>query len=72
MKIYGYELHSDEMVELQEISFQIDSQKLRMLSGFFAKTADIMDKHGEKFGHEHFNDFIDSKNDNSPDIIISK
>jgi hypothetical protein len=75
MKIFGYEkacVCNDKLLELTEITIQADSDKLRRIAQFVLETADILDKHGSKFGHEHLKDFFKGVDLEDPDIIISK
>lgn len=70
MRVYGYDLTKKKKatIELSEISLSLSPSELRDLSRFFATTADTMEKWGDKFGHEHFSDFLKSKL--QPDIIV--
>jgi len=70
MKIYGSENEDSELISLQEISLQVTIDELKELSTFIDNTINMMEKYGDKFGHEHFSDFIKSKK--YPDIIITK
>jgi hypothetical protein len=72
MRIYGYEIENelDEPIEMKEISFVTKPITLRKLSGFFMHVANLMERHGDKFGHEHFNDF-DKTIQEIPQITIS-
>ncbi|WP_338560830.1 hypothetical protein [Erwinia sp. E_sp_B04_7] len=70
MKIYGYENEDSELVSLQEMSLQVTIDELKELSSFIDNTINMMEKNGDKFGHEHFTNFMKSKQ--YPDIIITK
>lgn len=61
MKWYGYvagDTAAETPSELEEAAVLADPATLRALARFFVHVADEMDKHGEKFGHEHFEDFF--------------
>lgn len=70
MKIYGYESEDSDLISLSEITLQLSLNELNDLALFLEKTAKLMEKHGDNFGHEHFNDFCDRNG--KPDIIITK
>ncbi|MDE1188710.1 MAG: hypothetical protein PW844_19965 [Pantoea sp.] len=70
MKIYGYENEDSDLVSLQEMSLQVSVDELKELSRFITHTINLMEEHGDKFGDEHFSDFI--KSTKHPDIIITR
>lgn len=70
MKIYGYESENSDLISLSEITLQLSLDELNDLILFLEKTAKSMKKHGNKFGHEHLNDFFERNG--KPDIIITK
>lgn len=70
MKIYGYESEDSDLISLSEITLQLSLDELNDLILFLEKTAKLMKKHGDDFGHEHLNDFYDRSD--KPDIIITK
>ncbi len=59
LRFYGYRANADETSPsaLSEVTFVASPDTLRRLSDFFRFVADEMDRHGESFGHEHFEDF---------------
>ena len=75
MKLYGYAANedlADKLLELDEITIQAKSEFLRRIADFITKSADLIDKHGANFGHEHLKDFLKDVEWDGPDIIISK
>ena len=79
MKIFGYErveiIDGDDefdegSLELKEITLMVNPHTLRTIAQFFLKTAELMDEHGQTFGHEHYQDFIDKEFYDGTDIII--
>ena len=72
MKIYGYSKDSDELQTLTEVILQTSPSNIRQLAKFLLKTADLMDQHGEDFGHQHLQDNIANWPRDNPDIIIMK
>jgi hypothetical protein len=42
---------------LEEVTLACSSATLRRLAEFLVHAADMMDLHGDSFGHEHFEDF---------------
>ncbi|CDG22283.1 conserved protein of unknown function [Xenorhabdus poinarii G6] len=68
MKIYGYESDDSDLVSLSEVTLQLSLKELNDFIEFLNNTAKLMEAHGDKFGHEHLNDFY--KKDSKPDIII--
>lgn len=75
MNVFGYSKNeglSDELLELEEVTFQADSKMLKEIAKFLLKTADTMEKHGEQFGHEHFKDHVSDKKSLSVDVIVAK
>ncbi len=68
MKIYGYESDNSDLLSLNEVTLQLSVKELNDFIDFLKNTAKLMEDHDDKFGHEHFNDFI--KKDGKPDIIV--
>lgn len=59
MKLYGYE-HDTEREEpspLREVTIVADPATLVRLADFLLEAARKMELHGERYGHEHFEDF---------------
>lgn len=64
MRIWGHTLEAlDDLdadprpLQLREASLVAPAPVLRELSEFLAYAADLLDTHGEAFGHEHFRDW---------------
>ena len=70
MKIYGYESEDGNLISLSEITLQISLDELNDFVLFLTKTAKLMEKHGDNFGHEHLSDFCGRNS--KPDIVITK
>lgn len=70
MNIYGYESEDGDLLKMQEITLQADTDELKKLSKFIENTIKLIEDNGDNFGHEHFSDFSGMKD--GPDIIISK
>jgi len=72
MKAFGYQKDSEELIELQEVSFQTDIEGLDKLIKFLQK---VKEQHIKVIGkseicHTHFRDWdVDWKAD-STDIIV--
>ena len=76
MKLYGYEIVDDvedeaeSPMDLKEVTFVADVATLRRLSEFFVHAANLIEKHGPDFGHEHFEDF-DTAYRLGPRVVVS-
>ncbi|WP_445495993.1 hypothetical protein [Photorhabdus sp. SF281] len=71
MKIYGYESEDSDLVSLNEITFQASVDELKELVLFINNSISLIELNGDKFGHEHLSDFIKSKKNKKPDVIIT-
>jgi hypothetical protein len=58
------------LLKLEKVSIQTDSATLRKIAEFINKTADLMDKHGKAFGHEHYQDNVDNPPEGADIIIV--
>jgi hypothetical protein len=75
MKIYGYPADNDDLespLKMNEITIAADPNTLRLIASFLTHVADLMEKHGVLFGHEHFSQFTKGHVGSAPDIVISK
>ena len=65
MRCYGYEkdTNAESPSELEEITIQAGPETLRAVAGFLLHVAEQMELHGEKFGHEHFEDYCQRQAD---------
>lgn len=68
MKIYGYESDDSDLISLNELTLQLSVDELNEFIEFLKSTAKLMELYGDKFGHEHLNDFY--KKNGNPDVII--
>ena len=72
MKVYGYQKDSEDLIELQEVSFQSDISGIDKLIKFLQE---VKEQHSKVIGevelcHSHFRDWdVDWKAD-STDIIV--
>jgi hypothetical protein len=73
MKIFGYprDRELESPMAMAEVTFVADPRTLRELARFLNHAADLMDKHGADFGHEHFSDFTDDGPNGGPDVIVN-
>ena len=59
MKAFGYTVKDEsDPQELTEVTLQVSPSVLRSIANFFNKAANDMEKMGQKFAHEHIQDFI--------------
>jgi hypothetical protein len=76
MKIYGYsskeKINDDGLLEMKEITIQTKTNYLREVSTFLNQCADSIEKHGDKFGHGHFSDYLSNWDKKLSDIIVVK
>jgi len=74
MSLYGYpdgqELEAP--LRLTEVTFAGSPTVLRQLAAFLQHAANLMDRNGTNFGHEHFSDFAKERHADDPDIIVSR
>lgn len=62
MKLYGYSQSSSDLMQLQEVTFQISSEEAERLAVFFHKCSQEMNS--PHWNHEHFDGGA------LPDVII--
>ena len=72
MKVFGYPKDREELIELQEVSFQSDIKELNKIITFLQS---IKEQHSKLSGngelcHSHFRDWDVEWQDNSTDIIV--
>lgn len=74
MKIFGYQKESEDLIELQEISFQADIKELDKMIKFLQS---VKEEHGkvvlrtkEDMCHSHFRDWDGEWLISDPDIIV--
>lgn len=71
MKVYGYATDNDDLISLDEITLQASVVELKEVVAFLKNTIDLMEKHKENFGHEHFSDYNKKLSKLGVEIIIS-
>ena len=72
MKLGGYVVSEDggsSFVNLREVSLCTDAATRRKIGEFLMWAASEMEAHGDRFNHEHFNDFAGLGYSN-PDVIV--
>jgi hypothetical protein len=70
MKIYSNT--EDELIELEEISLEINNIEELVMLKFFIEKCIVDIKNNKKFNHEHFSDFFSDRYINElPELIIS-
>ena len=72
MKAFGYQKGSEELIELQEVSFQSDIEELDKIIKFLLE---VKEQHSKAMGeveicHSHFRDWDVDWETGSTDIII--
>lgn len=72
VKVYGYQYESEDLIELQEVSFQGDLKELEKLITFLQLVKEQHSKvSGETdFCHSHFRDWDTEWKDGAADIIV--
>jgi len=73
IEAFGYEVESEATrpAKLEELTLRAAPATLLALSAFFRRVAISMDEHGEKFGHEHFRDFVGSTFEGTDLIVVA-
>ena len=68
MKFYGYvkDSEAESPQSLGEVTIATNPDTLRRLAAFLLRTADMMERHGSSFGHEHF----PSQDRDEPQFIV--
>ena len=75
MKIFGYEKKSeddDAPIELSEVTLQANPKQLKDVADFLIEAAQLIEKYGNDFGHEHYSHRSDVWAQGMPDIIAAK
>lgn len=74
MKAFGYRKDDEDgpLLHLKEVTLQCAARDLETIIEFLGHVKDLMDKHGEDFGHEHLRDFCKKQNEewSGTDLII--
>lgn len=71
MNLFGYQKRKTKIVELENVTLECTRDELLKVIEFFQYSAQLLEVHGEAFGHEHFKDWC-RKNDHNfqCDLII--
>ncbi len=77
MKIYGYKKNgSDALLRLEEVSIQATPVEIHCLAVFLQETAVQMERAGDTFDHEHFQDYSRDRHidraQGEPDVILAR
>ncbi|MEN2776368.1 hypothetical protein ABCY62_15190 [Acetivibrio clariflavus] len=72
MKVYGYQFDSEELIELQEVSFQVDIKEIDKLIKFLQQ---VREQHSKvidetELCHSHFRDWDTEWVTGTTDIIV--
>ncbi len=63
MQIYGYEAEKDgDLLNLSEVTLLASIEEMKKLNEFICFVLAECETHGDEFGHEHFNNFLQEKN----------
>ena len=68
MNVFGYEVDSDDLSSLSEVTIQASPEELKRLSDFLLTCANAMEK-DEQWEHEHFQD-VTGTDSSDPDLIV--
>lgn len=75
LRLFGYPSDNDELeapLKMAEVTIAADSRTLRNLAAFLLHTADLIETHGDKFGHEHYSDFSRGDCPAGLDIVVAR
>ena len=76
MKAFGYQKDDEQgqLLSLKEVTLQCSSRDLETIIAFLSHVKDLMDEHGENFGHAHLRDFCKKQNEgwDGSDFIIHR
>jgi hypothetical protein len=72
MKVYGYVQGSDDETptQMQEVTVSADPATLRRMAEWLLYVAAEIEKHGERFGHDHFERFIGDKKPSCRFVVV--
>lgn len=72
LKVFGYEEGSEDLLELEEVSFQCNITEVDKMIKFLQYVKEEHSKINPEFGlcHSHFRDWDDKWKANSVDIIV--
>ncbi|CAM4134183.1 hypothetical protein [Roseateles saccharophilus] len=66
----GGQINEHGLLELVEFSVSANPETIRVLAKFMLAAADKMESMGNRFGHLHAQDEIESWKDHWPDLVI--
>ena len=74
IRFYGYpkSMELDSPLELDEVALASEPVTLRRIAAFLQHAADLMERHGDSFGHEHYSDFVGQKASELTDVIVTR
>lgn len=74
MKLFGLKDGEDDAksLELSEIAFTGHSAAVRTVAEFLLRSADRMDEHGDRFGHDHLRDEDVDWPAHFPDVVVAR
>jgi len=75
MKIFGYEkqrVNESGLLELNEVTFQGDPEKLRMIALFLSRMADAIESNKDQFDHNHITSIFNEWPDDYPEIVVAE
>lgn len=74
MRFYGYVEGSEDNspAQLEEVTLSADPVTLRRMAEFLSHVAETIEKHGERFGHEHFEDFVGNREPRCRFVVVSE
>lgn len=72
MKVFGCQFDGEDLIELQEVSFQLNIRELDKLINFLQQ---VKEQHSKVIGevemcHSHFRDWDTEWNDGTVDVIV--
>lgn len=72
MKAYGYKKNNDDLLELEEVSFECEIEEIDEIIKFFqyVKEEHTKARLETEFCHSHLRDWKESWNNESTDIIV--
>lgn len=72
MRVFGYQCDSEDLIELQEVSFQGDIRELDKVIDFFQQVKEKHSKISDKAEacHSHFRDWNTEWNKEATDIVV--
>lgn len=77
MRVFGYEKRDSDAdtqrpISLCEVTFNCSPDQLRALAKFLFHAADLIETHGQEFGHEHLRDWWTDWQPEFADVVVVK